>query len=402
MPSSKNDKNKRSEKLDTALVHLGRDPSAYHGVVNPPVTKTSTILFKDYAAYQARAQSTTSYRYGRLGTPMSDAFESAITELEYGFKSVTYPSGIAAVTGAIFSVVRAGDHILVADSVYYPTRIFCDRDLKRFGVEIEYYDPYIDDGIEDLIRNNTVLIIMESPGSGTYEIQDVPAITKVAQAHDVLTLIDNTWSTPLHFNPIKHGVNIVVHSATKYIVGHSDVTMGVVVCDSPSTYKSVKYQAVNLGYCCSGDDLYLALRSLRTMRLRIEHSAKSALRIAQFLEDRSDVMRVYHPALPSHERHDIWKRDYKGSNGLLSFVLNTEDEKLVAVFVDALKYFPIGSSWGGYESLLQPQELDSHRTAKPYQEVGTLLRLQVGLEDVGDLVGDLTQAFDCFNAALKS
>ncbi|MEM8588437.1 MAG: cystathionine beta-lyase [Pseudomonadota bacterium] len=380
---------------DTVLTHAGRDPSANHGVVNPPVYHASTILFdtmddlaKGYAERYAH------YTYGRTGTPTSHAFETAVAALEGAHAAVSAPSGLSAVAIALDAFTQAGDHVLVVDAAYGPTRDYCDKVLSRHGVTVEYYDPLIGGDIDGLIRDETRVIFMESPGSLTFEIQDVPAITAVAKARGVVTMIDNTWATPLFFKPFDHGVDISVHAATKYMVGHADAMMGVVCCATRDLFMAVKSQAHLQGICAGPDDLYLAQRGLRTMAVRLRHHQQSALEVARWLRDREEVARVLHPALPDDPGHALWSRDFTGSSGLFSVVLNPHDRKAVNRMVDDMDLFGIGFSWGGYESLIMPQSPERSRTATIWQAEGPLLRLHIGLEDVEDLKRDLAAGFE--------
>lgn len=377
-------------KEETRLTLLGRDPDDYYGILNPPVVQASTIKYKDLEAYETKKGQ--KFTYANVSHPLSDHFETAMAELEGGYKAVSSSTGLAPITAALLAFLKAGDHLLMCDSIYPPTRTTCDKLLKRFGVEVEYYDAIIGAGIKDLIRENTAVIYLESPGSATFEVQDVPAITKEAKARGVITIMDNTWAGGLLFKPLAHGVNISVCAATKYISGHADVNLGYAVADTQEHYKALKDTHLDLGHCPGSEDLYLALRGLRTMKLRLEQSAKSALKISEWLQERSEVQKVYHPALPSHATHNLWKRDFSGSNGLLSFLLQDVEKDRVAAFIDALELFPIGSSWGGYMSLLQPQIEMHYRRAVKWDEKGMLIRLQVGLEDVDDLIADLDQA----------
>lgn len=380
---------------DTVLTHAGRDPSANHGVVNPPVYHASTILFdtmddlaKGYAERYAH------YTYGRTGTPTSHAFETAVAALEGAHAAVSAPSGLSAVAIALDAFTQAGDHVLVVDAAYGPTRDYCDKVLSRHGVMVEYYDPLIGGDIDGLIRDETRVIFMESPGSLTFEIQDVPAITAVAKARGVVTMIDNTWATPLFFKPFDHGVDISVHAATKYMVGHADAMMGVVCCATHDLFMAVKSQAHLQGICAGPDDLYLAQRGLRSMAVRLRHHQQSALEVARWLQGRKEVTRVLHPALPDDPGHALWSRDFTGSSGLFSVVLNPYDRKAVNRMVDDMDLFGIGFSWGGYESLIMPQHPERSRTATTWQGEGPLLRLHIGLEDVADLKRDLAAGFE--------
>ena len=397
------DKSKSKSKfaIDTKLMHLGRNPDDYFGVANLPVSRASTIMYPSLEAYDDPHHK---FRYARMGSPMSEAFESAVTEMEGGYNAVCAPSGLSAITTTLLAFVKSGDHILVADSIYPPTRIFCDDVLVRMGVEVEYYDSLVGADIARLFRDNTSLVYMESPGSATYEIQDVRAITAQAAKsnNNILTVLDNSWASSMLFKPIEHGVNISVLSATKYISGHSDISLGVAVADNAKNYNRLKRGAVNLGTCAGADDLWLALRGLRTISVRMKQNAKNALEVANWLQQQKDVIkRVYHPALPGDSNHELWKRDFSGSNGLITILMREAPQKAVSEFVNSLELFPIGSSWGGYESLLQPQHMESCRTAVPWTEKGACLRVQIGLEDPQDLINDLALGLDRFRSNCK-
>lgn len=377
---------------NTKLMHLGRDPDEYYGVMNPPVVRATTIEYKDLETYETKKGQ--KFTYANIGHPLSDHFETAMAELEGGYKAVSSSTGLAPITASLMAFLKAGDHLLMCDSIYPPTRYVCEGLLKRFGVEVEYYDAGLGADIEKLIKDNTAVIYLESPGSATFEVQDVPAIAKVAKEKNVITIIDNTWSGGLFFKPLEHGVNISLGAATKYIGGHADVNLGYAVADNAANYKKLKKTHIDMGMCPGSEELYLALRGLRTMKIRMEQSAKSALEIAKWLQTREEVQRVYHVALSDHPGHEIWKRDFTGGNGLLSILLQEDYPKeKVSAFIDALELFPIGSSWGGYMSLLQPQTEMGYRKAVPWKEKGALLRLHVGLEDTEDLIADLDQAF---------
>lgn len=374
-------------KKETKLMHAGRKPEDYFGVVNPPISRTSTILYKDLAAY---IDPTTKFRYGRVNNPLSCAFEEAIAELEGGYNAITASSGFAAISTTLFAFLKSGDHILIVDSCYPPTRFFADQHLKPFGVEVEYYDPMIGAGIKDLIKDNTVIIYLESPGSATFEVQDVPAITKIAKEKGVLTIADNTYSAGILFRPIEHGVDISIQSAAKYLGGHSDVNLGVVVAADEKTFKKLKKASVNLGACAGAEDLYLSMRGLRTLEMRINHAGKNMRPVLAWFEKRKEVQMLYAPVLETNRGHDIWKRDFSGSNGVFSVLFNPEysfDD--IARFVDALKLFPVGSSWGGYESLVQPQDMDHYRSN--WEDKGVFIRFQIGNENPEDLIADLEQ-----------
>ncbi|MCB1591490.1 MAG: cystathionine beta-lyase [Alphaproteobacteria bacterium] len=387
-------KSKKPLGPNTKLMHAGRNPDAFFGLANLPVGRCSTIMYPSLEAYENPNHK---FRYGRTGNPVSEAFELAMAELEGGYNAITGPSGLAAITTAVLAFVKAGDHVLFCDSIYPPTRIFCDNTLTRMGVEVEYYDPLIGKGIEKKIRRNTSLIYMESPGSATFEIQDVPAIASIAKKRGIVTMLDNSWSGGLLFRPIEHGVNIAIQSATKYVGGHSDISLGVAVADTQKNYRTLKRGALHLGTCAAPDELWLALRGLRTMPVRMKQNAQNALKVAQWLEKRPEIKRVYYPALKNDPNHKLWKRDFSGANGLIAILLKEAPKKAVSQFVNNLNLFPIGSSWGGYESLLQPQALENCRSAVPWTERGACLRLQIGLEDPEDLIADLQQAFERFN-----
>lgn len=385
--------NSVGKKMATRITHAGRDPESNFGVVNPPVYHASTILKPTMAEHRASKEpGYTGYGYGRTGTPTSRSFEQAITEIYGAADTVVVSSGKAAMVVALLAVVKAGDHILVADSVYQPTRLFCSGFLANFGVETTYYDPTIGAEIESLIQDNTALIYTESPGSLTFELQDIPAIAKVAHAHDIPVLTDNTWGTAVYYDVFAHGVDIVIEAVTKYICGHSDVMMGVVVSNEKWADK-VRQMAKDQGQCCGPDDLYLAQRGLRTMGARLVQNQANAITLAKWLEGRGEVKRVIHPALPSHPQHDLWKRDFTGSCGLFAFVLQDCDPVAVDAFIDGLEFFGLGASWGGYESLALPGNPGDIRTATEWTETGQLIRIHAGLEDTDDLIADLEAGF---------
>ncbi|WP_296745975.1 cystathionine beta-lyase [Mesorhizobium sp.] len=371
--------------INTRLAHSGNNPRDYFGFVNPPVVHASTVLYPDAATMAGRKQK---YTYGTRGTPTMDALTLAIDALEGSAGTIAVPSGLAAVTIPLLAFLAAGDHLLIVDSVYHPTRHFADTMLKRLGVEVEYYDPHIGAGIAALIKPNTKVVFTESPGSNTYEVQDIPAIVKAAHAANAIVMMDNTWATPLYFKPLDHGVDISIHAATKYPAGHSDVLLGTVSTNA-ACWERLFDGFCTLG-CCSGpDDIYQVLRGLRTMGVRLEHHRKSALEIARWLEGQPGVAQVLHPALESHPDHALWKRDFSGSSGIFSIVLKGGGQKEQHAFLDALKIFGLGYSWGGYESLAVPVFLGDRTVAKG-SYAGPLIRLQIGLEDVEDLKADIS------------
>lgn len=391
----------KSRRPATVLAHAGRHPRENHGMVNPPVYHSSTVLWPTVAAMDASHAGFEHgvYSYGRVGTPTSEAFEDAVTALEGGYGTVAVSSGLAAVNVALTAFVKAGDHVLVTDSAYGPTRRYADAVLSRFGVEVEYYDPLIGAGIEALFRGNTRLVYLESPGSLTFEVQDVPTIAAAARARGVLTALDNTWATPLGFDAFGHGVDVTVHAATKYMVGHSDAMMGIVGAREKSVWLKLKSFAVTSGHCAGPDDLYLAQRGLRTMGVRLRQHQENALEIARWLQARPEVARVLYPALPQDPGHALWRRDFTGASGLFAIVLQPASAPQVAAMLDGMELFQMGASWGGYESLILPTHPEKIRTATTWQAEGPGVRLHVGLEDPADLIADLEAGFDRLRAA---
>jgi cystathionine beta-lyase len=368
---------------DTILTHAGRMGDDHFGVVNTPVYRASTILYPNLAALEARDAR---YTYGRRGTPTSESLEDALTLLEGGARTMLCPSGLNAIALAILSVCSHGDHLLMTDNCYGPTRSFCDRLLKRMGIETTYYDPLIGAGIAKLMQPNTKAVFCESPGSLTFEVQDIPAIAAAAHAHGASVMIDNTWATPLFFRPLDHGVDLSVHAATKYIGGHADVMLGYVTANE-SHRARLEHAHGDLGLYASGDDCYLALRGLRTMAVRLRQHQENATTIAHWLQSHPAIARVLYPALESDPGYALWKRDFKGASGLLGFELKPASQTAQAAFVDGLKLFGIGYSWGGFESLIVPAHFT--RTAKPFAAKGPVFRIHAGLEDVRDLIADL-------------
>ncbi|HWK32407.1 MAG TPA: cystathionine beta-lyase [Hyphomicrobium sp.] len=392
---SSDKKSPRNRAPATKAVHSGRAPHDNFGFVNPPVYRGSTVLFPTVEKLWKRDQA---YTYGRSGTPTITALEEALAEIEGGTATALTASGYQAVSTAILAFVKTGDHILMLDSVYQPTRKFCDYMLARLGVETTYYDPLIGAGIAELVRPNTRLIFTESPGSQTFEVQDIPAIARVAAERDLWLLMDNTWATPLYFRPFDHGVDVSIHAATKYIVGHADAMLGAMT----SNARAAKHIAVakdQLGITPGSEETYLGMRGLRTMATRLAQHQRSALEIARWLEGRPEVARVLHPGLPSHPQHALWKRDFLGASGLFSIILKPVSDKAIAAMLDGLELFGMGFSWGGYESLVIPFDARSYRTATQWQPEGPALRLHIGLEDVDDLRADLEAGFERLTAA---
>ena len=379
-----------SEK-DTLLAHAGLDPFANHGVVNPPVYHASTIVFPTLAALEEADR--TPYegtRYGRRGTPTTFALEQAVAALEGGWRSIAVPSGLAAITISLLAFLKTGDHLLMVDTAYAPVRRFCDVILKGLGIETTYYDPLADPA--SLIRANTRVVYLESPGSLTLEVQDVPRAAAAARASGAVSILDNTWSAGLCFSPFRHGVDVSVQAATKYIVGHSDVMLGVITTDE-DRFLRVKRASALIGSAAGPDDCYLALRGLRTLGVRLARHAQTALTIARWLETQPEVVAVLHPALPSCPGHEVWRRDFSGSNGLVSAVLKDVPKPALAAMLDGMRLFKMGFSWGGYESLIVPFDPRTTRTATHWPHLGPCLRLHCGLEDVDDLLADLAEGF---------
>ena len=378
---------------DTLLTHSGRDPQRYAGLVNTPVFRGSTVLFPDVQSYEGRdPDNYKSMRYGIHGTPTTFALEEAVAQLEGGHAAVALPSGLAAIVAALAPFAKQGAHILMVDSVYGPARNFCEKRLKPFGVEVEYYDPLMGGTIARLIRPNTTAVYCEAPGSLTFEMQDLPAIAAAAHAKDIPVLADNTWGTPFFFRSLEHGVDVSIHAGTKYIVGHSDALMGLVVTNE-KYWLPVRRAVADYGYCVSPDDCYLALRGLRTIGVRMRHQQQSALTVARWLQTRPEVLRVLYPALESDPGHALWKRDFTGAASLFGVILKPVADDAVAEMIDELKIFGIGSSWGGFESLCIRANPAKGRTATKWSPGGPLIRLHIGLEDTADLIADLERGF---------
>ncbi len=377
----------------TRVAHAGRAPARNSGLVNPPVEHASTILFSSLTELDERSKNKLkpgNVNYGRQGTPARFAFEDAIAELEGGGDACVTSSGLAAITTALLAFVAAGDHILVPDSVYTPTRLFCDHFLKKMGVETTYYDP--NGNITPLMTERTTVVFAESPGSLTFDMQDIPALAQRAHDGGAVVILDNTWGTPLYCKSFDLGVDVSVHAATKYIVGHSDAMLGLIVTKSAHS-TAIRRSADHLGQCAGPDDIYLAQRGLRTLAVRLKQHHTNGLALAQWLEQHPKVSRVLHPALPHHPGHAIWQRDFKGACGLFSIVLDQHyNRAALGAMIDHMELFGLGYSWGGYESLILPES--PIRTATDWVPKGTLVRLHIGLEDPDDLKNDLDAGFN--------
>jgi cystathionine beta-lyase len=384
-------------KPDTKVTVAGRNPHAHHGYVNTPVYHASTLLYRtaeDYVGGKGQ------YHYGRRGTPTSEALETAIQEIEGPACAgvALLPSGLAAVSTALLSVLNAGDHVLVSDSAYGPTRTFCDSVLKRYGVTTSYYDPLIGAGIASLMQPNTRAVYTEAPGSLTFEMQDIHAIAEAAHRHGATVLMDNTWAGPLHFKALDKGVDLAIQSGSKYIGGHSDLMLGTVSANA-KTVQRLKDTVYTMGLCVGPDDMNLGLRGLRTLAVRLRQHHQSGLTVARWLAQRPEVLKVLHPALPGAPGHDIWKRDFTGACGLFGIILKPVPEKAVLAFLNALSHFGMGASWGGFESLAIPFDVTPQRTATKWAPGGPAVRFHIGLEDVSDLTADLERGFAALAAA---
>ena len=376
----------------TRLATVARE-FAEHGMVNPPIYRASTITFPTVAAMKAPTQP---YVYGRRGTPTSRAIETAIAELEGGFACKVAPSGLAAVTAVMLAFLKTGDHLLVTDTVYQPVRHLCHTLLAGLGIEFTFYDPLIGEKLRTLIKPNTRVVYLESPGSQTMEVQDVPLLAQIAHAAGALAVIDNTWSGGHFFKAFQHGCDVSIQAATKYITGHSDCMFGSVVCNETS-WPRFREIYETMGLFAGPDDMYLALRGLRTLDVRLERHMKSAIAVAQWLRSRAEVETVLHPALSNAPGHALWKRDFTGASGLFSIILKPASETAVAAMLDGMDLFSMGYSWGGYESLIVP--FKPQRTATTWQSDGQALRLHIGLEHPDDLLADLDRGFARLRAA---
>ena len=385
------------QKAETRLVTAGRDTKAQHGFVNPPVVRGSTVLYptaEDLHAHRGE------FQYGRHGTPTTKALREALMALE-GPQCAGVglaPSGLAAISTTLLAVLKSGDHLLVCDNVYRPTRNFCEGLLARYGVETSYFDPLIGTGIGQLLKPNTRAVLVEAPGSQSFEMPDIPAIAAIAHAHGAIVIDDNTWATPLYHRSLELGVDISMQAATKYIGGHSDIMFGTISANAkawPLVAEAIRL----LGVCAGPDDVFLALRGLRTLSVRLAQHYRSGLEMARWLAARPEVSRVLHPALETDPGHEIWKRDFTGASGLFSIVLQPKPREAVDALLDTLTLFGMGYSWGGFESLAIPFDCNEYRTATSWSPGGPTLRIHNGLENVEDLQADLARGFAAFNAA---
>jgi cystathionine beta-lyase len=393
----------KDDKLATKIVSLGRDKKFTKGIINPPVFRASTVVFDtmDEMRFAIKNKTNGEMFYGRRGTPTHFSFQQAISELEGGAGTALYPSGTAAISSALLSFLKSGDHLLMADTAYEPTRDLCNKMLAGFGIETTYYDPMIGEGMSDLIRPNTKVLFLESPGSITMEVQDVPTLSRIAHQHNIIVMLDNTWASPINSRPFDMGVDISIQAATKYIVGHSDVMMGTATANE-QYWPQLRENSYVMGQTTSPDDVYLAARGLRTLGVRMAQHDKNALKVANWLASRPEVDHVRHPAFDTCPGHAFFKRDFSGGNGLFSFVLKQGDLASVTAFVENMDHFKMGFSWGGFESLiLGIFGINKIRTATQWDSSRPLIRLHIGLEDADDLIADLDAAFDRYNAVIN-
>jgi cystathionine beta-lyase len=379
----------------TRLVTAGRDPFAQHGFVNTPIYRGSTVLYRNTEDFLKRAAR---FTYGTKGTPTTESLEVAWNDLTGAAGTVLVPSGLAAISIALMCCLKSGDHLLVPDSVYRPTRNFCDTILRRFGVETTYYDPLVGGNIGQLFKPNTRAVFTEAPGSLTFEMQDIPAIAAAARARDIVVLMDNTWATPLFFSAHAKGVDIAIDAGTKYLSGASDLLLGLVSANE-RCWKGLRATFDTMAICAGPEDVFLALRGLRSMRVRLLHQQGSALAVARWLSGRPEVERVLHPAIETDPGHAIWKRDFTGASSLFSVIFKPMPDKAAHAFINALTLFGIGASWGGFESLAIPFDCRPFRTATRWEPGGPAVRIHIGLEDVGDLTADMERGFAAMRAA---
>ena len=387
---------RKTMKPETQLVSTGRSPDRHAGAVNVPPYRASTIAAPNLAAWEKSRQirfEKGAVVYGRFGTPATQALEETVAAIEGADRAVAVSSGMAACAAAILSCVKAGDHILLPDNVYMPVRGLANGLLKDFGVHSEFYDPTVGKGIAALCRTNTRLIYLEAPGSQTFEMSDVPAIVGVAKAKKIRTAFDNTWATPLFFKPLDFGIDLSINAATKYYVGHSDAMLGTIAMREELFERVKSVAAGALGNCPGSEEVYLGLRGLRTMAVRLARHQENALAVAQWFQRQPEVARVLYPALPADPGHAIWKRDFKGASGLFAVVFQAVPKAGIAALIDGLHHFSIGASFGGYESLVLPFDPAPYRTVTKWQAPGPALRFHIGLENPDDLIADLDEGF---------
>ena len=387
-------------KDETIAVVAGRHPHAHYGAVNTPVYRASTILFETFEEFEAAVHDPSNLRfaYGRTGTPTSASLEDSVAQLEGGAHCRLAPSGLAAITSALMAFLSTGDHLLMTQGAYPPARRFCDSILKKFSVETTFYDPLIGADIARMIRPNTKIVFVESPSSGLFEVQDVPAIASVAHAHGLIVMMDNTWASPLYFKPFEHGVDVSIQAATKYIVGHSDAMLGTITCTEPM-WPALRDAHRDLGQMAGPDDIYLAVRGLRTIAVRLAAHHKNGLALARYIQGRPEVEQVFHPALEDDPGYALWRRDFLGASGLFSFKLRGGfTKRALAAMLDGLRFFGMGYSWGGFESLAAPFKMSRYRPEMGDEETWGI-RIHAGLENPQDLIADLEAGFERLVAA---
>ena len=390
----------KKPKQDTVLARAGNRPREHKGIINPPVYHASTVVFPTVAALEEGVRNRLKgVYYGLYGTPTTFALEEAVAAIEGASFGFAVPSGLAAITMPIGAFVRPGDHVLAVDNAYEPVRTFSDRFLKPFGIEVSFFDPMQPDALPSLIRPNTKLLFLETPGSLTLEVPDLPALARIGRERGLKILVDNTWATGLNFKPLDHGADVSVYAATKYLAGHSDLMLGMIVCRDEADHYAIKQFAHGMGMAAAPDDCYLTLRGMRTLSVRMERHLKNSLQLARWLQGRPEVARVLHPALEGSPGHEFWKRDFTGGGGLFSVVLNPASRDAVSAMLNELKFFGMGFSWGGYESLIVPGDPSKCRSVTKWGGPGPLLRIQTGLEDPDDLIADLALGFERLNRA---
>jgi cystathionine beta-lyase len=383
----------RTVEKETELIRLAAALEEWGGLVNPPVCHASTVLFRTLEEFRTTHGPYPKSTYGRYGTQTSRALETVVAKLEGADHALVLASGLAAIAHALLGFLGSGDHLLMVDSVYGSTRQLCKDELRRLGIEVTYYDPTNPAEVRSALRANTRVVYVESPGSLTFEMQDVPAIAAIAHAQGAVVVADNTWATPLHFRPFEHGVDVSIHAATKYLAGHSDVMLGTLSCKD-AHWKPLLRTFMNLGACSGPDDCYLALRGLRTLAVRLKQHHETSLQLARCLQQRPEVERVIHPALPGDPGHALWQRDMPGAGGVFAVLLKPVAPEALAAMIDGMELFHLGYSWGGFESLMIPVYPEKLRTNPRWPHAGPTLRIHAGLEHAGDLIRDLEQGFD--------
>ena len=381
-------------KKDTKLTLAGRSPFKNYGIVNPPIYRTSTVLFENTKELGRAIKNrfNQSY-YGRYGTPTTFALEEGIAEIENGYRSIATSSGMSSISISLLTFLSKGDHCLISDCTYYPTKKFATKILSKFGVGVDFYNPKSFDDLKKKIKKKTKVVFMESPASLTFEIEDFSRIIKLTKKKKIITMIDNSWATPIYFSPIDNGIDVSILSATKYISGHADTMLGLITVKNEKLFLMIKDTAVSLGDCPGPQECYLTLRGLRTLSTRLGRHGSSALKVARFLDNNEKVQKVFNPAMPKNENYDLWSKYFTGSTGLFSFILKEQSKIKVYKMIDKLKLFKLGFSWGGYESLILPVFPKNERKIAKWNEKGILIRIHVGLEDVDDLIQDLKESF---------